>query len=305
MKPLSIQLSLLLQNAMKIINKERYSEAIQAQEIGERIFGPKTAYILDSSIHMSSKSVTAISTVLGYYEWEYDIIRLFYKQIMLLSKKYGINYKDIFQFCFCHEVGHAREQRMFQEIGYFPNKFKIFREGVIVKIESEKYVLTSFKVSGKEFFDVFSCGILDFAVNCELSKNHMINEIVRPMIFDSSAQPMQTEVPRHFMVLESLLLLPHNIDIYEHGGLLEDEKRRFAESQKAIVGDKWDTALKILRTIEYPNPKKSVNTIIDMFNNILGIQASLGFEEKREYLFRDYSTVPTYWDKDKYRVITL
>jgi hypothetical protein len=305
MKPLSVQLSLLLQNAKKTINKNLYSEAVEAQKIGKRIFGLKTLYLLDSSVQKSSESITSISTVLGYYEWEYDILRLFYKHIRVLSEKYGLNYKAIFQFCLCHEVGHAKEQRMFEGIGYFPNKFKMFPEGVIVEIESTKYHLTSFQVSGKQFWDVFSCGILDFAINKELSKNRMINELSRSMILDTSAQQTQIEGARQTRILESLLLLPHNIDIHQHGELLEDEKRRFEESQKAIVGDKWDSALDILRDIEYSNPENTLNKIIEMFNKILGINAFLSFPIDRNSLFRDYSVVPKYWSKDNYRVIFL
>jgi hypothetical protein len=194
---------------------------------------------------------------------------------------------------------------MFERIDYFPNKFRMLPEGVIVEIESVKYALTRFSISGKEFWDVFSCGILDFAINKEMSRNHMINNLTRPITLDTSAPPMQTEIPRNYLVLESLLLLPHNIDTYEHGGLLDDEKHQFMESKKKTVGDKWNSALTMLRNVEYSNPENTLNTIIKMFHNVLGITAFLGFPEDRKYLFRGYPEVPNYWDKDDYRVIFL
>lgn len=306
MKPLTLQLSLLLQNVKKTANKDLCSETARAQEISDRIFGLKIPFILDGeSIPKSSKSITSVSTILGYHEWEYDIMRIFYKKIKSFTEKYRVDYTSVFQFCFCHEVGHAKQQRMFEEIGYFPNKFKMWPEGVIVEIESAKYALTRFSVSGKEFWDVFSCGILDFAINKELSKNLMINKLTRPMALDTSAPPMQAKIPRNYLVLESLLLLPHNIDTYQHGGLLDDEKRQFMESKKETVGDKWNSALTILRNIKYSNPENTLNTIIKMFHDILGIHAFLGFPEDRKYLFRDYPAVPNYWSKDGYRLIFL
>ncbi len=307
MQPLHIQLSLFSQYLKKATAKELFSEASIAQANGERIFGLRIPYLLDGISIKSNKSFTSINTTLGYYQWEYDLLTLYHKRIEALSQKYHVDYKQLFTFCFCHEVGHAKQQRLFESIGYFPNKFKIWPEGVAVEIESTKYLVTEkFPVSSKPFWDAFSCYIQDFAINKVLLQNAMQNELCRPMAFDISAPAISNDVPRQFIVLESLAMLPHDIDVYEHGGLLQDEKRLFVESKKKILGDKWDIAYALLRKIEFAHPESILEVTIKMFKDILGVHASFGYSpQRRSFLFKDYSTVPKYWNKDSYEVLFL
>lgn len=167
MKPLIPSLCLFAQSFKKVAFREfreLYLEALDAQEEAKQIFGVEPPFILDKSRNEE----------LGEYVWRYDVYKIFYKRIKTLCQKYDVDFESIICFCLCHETGHAKEQRLFEEIGFFPNITKTQGEMVLTKIESTNYVLPS-----REFDNIFSCGISDFSINKELAKHNVKNQLAK------------------------------------------------------------------------------------------------------------------------------
>lgn len=309
MQPYYLRLSLLAQKIQKTIHQNWYSEAAEAQEIGKQIFGIEIPFLLDRSgeVRTNKLSPTHIET-LGEYVWQNDVMRIYYNRIKSLCSRYNVNFNSHFLFCFCHEIGHAKEDRLFEEAGYFPNTFRVWRFGIPIKIESNTYDLSAVSLEKKQFFDIFSCGIHDFAIDSELEKHGIKDALSRRFFFDTKKvgynKDVPTDVQRHKLILDSLLLLPKILDIHEHGELSENEQRTMRENYEEIIGEKWDGALKILKNIEILNPQKTVEIMLALFEKILGVHA-ISIEKSSESIFADHPILPRFWNKDSYRIILL
>jgi hypothetical protein len=304
MKPLKLSLALFAQSFKKVAFRELYLESLNAQEEAKQIFGVEVPFILDANKKLDRNNclVSRIEK-LAEYDWHCDANRIFYKRIKILCQKYDVDFNSVIYFCLCHETGHAKEQRLFEEIGFFPNTIRRLPEGVPIKIESTNYVLTS-----RGFYDIFSCGICDFSINEELAKHNIKNQLAKKMFFDTTGlQPVNshTEEEWHKFVLDCLLRLPLVLTVYEHGELNESERRTLKESQEEVIGDKWEKTLLKLKSTEFFNPKSKIDVILELLENILGIPAFLGINQKREILFNRYSTLPKFWNKEGYRVMYL
>ncbi len=184
---------------------------------------------------------------LALYDWHYDVCKVFHKKISILCKIYDVNSESVIRFCVCHETGHAKEQRLFEHIGFFPNQQRRWPEGIPIRIGNENYLLTD-----NTLFDRFTCGMSDFSINEVLSKNNIKNQVAKMIFFDSTNRPSCTEnVEWYKVVLDTLLSLPISLDIYEHCGLDEHQKRILKESQENVVGDKWEKTLSKLKCIDF------------------------------------------------------
>ena len=300
MKPLQLSLSLLAQSFKKLAFRDLFSEALQAQKEAKQIFGIEIPFILNAKkLNRNTFQQSGTQTLAEYDQW-YDANIIYYKIIGALCQKYDVNFKLTFHFCFWHETGHAKEQRLFEEIGFCPNIIKTSHEGVPIKIESSTYLLRNPQIVS----NIFTCGVCDFSINKELKKHNLTNQLSKKVFFDNTGlRPIYKE--QNKTVLDCLLHLPHAIDIYEHGELSEIEKDSLKESQEKVVGDKWEKTLSKLKEIEFSNPKSKTDIILELIKNTLGIKAFLGFGQKREILFRRYSTIPKFWKKERYQVIYL
>jgi hypothetical protein len=286
----------LAENFKKVAFRDRYSEIRAGREEAKQIFGIQVPFILDTNKDLDySNSSMPRTVILGEYKWNYDIIRIFHKRISILSQKYDIDFKSMIYFCFCHEIGHAKEQRLFEEIGFFPNTVCTHPEGIFFKIDSLSYVAKNLN------YNLFIGGICDFSINKELAKHNIKNQLAKKRYFEpTSFQPPSThEEARQNTILDCLLHLPYYIDIYEHGELDEDEKRALQESQETLIGDKWEKTLSELRKIEFFDPKSKIGIILELFENTLGIQAFLNKVEI------SHSRLPKFWTKSDYQIMHL
>jgi len=309
MKPLTLRLSLFAQRLKKVVSRELYSEVIDAQQKAKQIFGIEVPFIVDTKQAINSYAFEALRLEkLAQHYWQYDVAKVFHKKIGFLCKEYSIDFKSVILFCVCHETGHAKEQRLFEEIGFFPNTFRILPEGVPITIESSDYVLSSHRIGEMEYHEVFSFGIRDFSINKELAKHNIRNELAKKGFFGNRGLKdfnVSTREQWHNYVLDHLLLLPLTIDVYEHGGLCEEEKRVLREAQEKVIGDKWEKALSKLSCIEFFSPKSKRDITMELFKNTLGVPAFLGCHQDRKILFRNYSSIPKYWNKKAYQVMYL
>ncbi|MCW4010712.1 MAG: hypothetical protein NWF05_08850 [Candidatus Bathyarchaeota archaeon] len=211
-------------------------ELAHAQEKAKQIFGLKVPFFLDGRVEAFSNINSVMRGIeLADHDWHYDINRIFYKRIVNLSKRYEVDFPSAIRFCICHETGHAKEERLFEEAGFFPYQ-KGFMGGVPIEVDSTKYVL-----GDANFYDSFSCGICDFSVNAELAKNGVVNPVSRRIFFDAPEQKAPTPETKqqwHKVLFDSLCALPHVLNVYEHGELTKDEKAGLKESQERIIGVK-------------------------------------------------------------------
>lgn len=302
MKPLTLNLSLLIQSFKKVAFRHLYSESFEAQKEAKKFFGIEVPLILDTR-HKLEWDTLLVSKAVGLaeYDWHYDVNRVFHKKISTLCEKYDVDFELVICFCICHETGHAKEQRLFEEIGFFPNTMKRLPNGVCLKIENAMYLTTNHSL-----YDRFSCGISDFSINELLSEHNIKNQLAKKIFLDTTNQsPNAQREERSILVLDTLLHLPIVLDIYEHSDLDENQKRILKESQENIVGDKWEQTLSTLRRINFFDPLSTIETKIDLFKKTLGISAFLGSKEKSETLFSHYSTLPKFWNKKEYRVMYL
>jgi len=311
MKPLRLSLSLSAQVFKRIRDRDLYAEAYEAQKIGKQIFGIEVPFLLKGDIEPESATLTSQIGKLGEHDWRYDVITVFHNRIRSLCAKHKIDFNSVFLFSFCHEVGHAKEQRLFEEVGFYPNTFKVPPQGILIKIESKEYCLRSLPIAGKEFYDIFSCGIQDFAINKELAKHGIRNKIAKKVFFSpdddshllSQSPSICTELQKGNLIIERLSLLPIVIDIYENGELTENEKINLKAAQKEIMGNKWETTLSLLREIEFFNPRRTKEITLELFNKTLEVPAWLGPCYRDSFGKR--STIPRFWNKDCYEVIRL
>jgi hypothetical protein len=282
MKPLSLSLSLAIQSCKRIVNKE-YSKAFNAQDIAKQIFGIKLPFVLEEKAELSyGAPFGSVNAILGEYYWQKDIERIYCRRIRTFCEKYELDYNSVIQFCLCHETGHAKEQRLFEEIDFFPNTIT-WR------------------------YHPFISGICDYSVNKELLKNDIKNPFERKAFLDKETLRtvfVNTKEAKDNFHFNSLLNLPYNIDAYEHGGLSDDEKIGFKESQEKEIGDKWEKALSKLRSIDFFEPKSKLDIILDLYNEILEIPVPL-CKVKTEILRLKFQTIPKFWRKSTYNVIFL
>lgn len=302
MKPLTLNLSLLVQSFKKVAFRDLYSESLEAQKEAKKFFGIEVPFILDTRHKLEWETLLVSKAVgLAEYDWHYDVNRVFHKKISTVCEKYNVDFDSVIRFCICHETAHAKEQRLCEEIGFFPNTTRHLPEGVRLKIENATYLTTNHSL-----YDRFSCGISDFSINELLSEHDIKNQLAKKIFFGTKEQtPNAQREERYRLVLDTLLYLPIVLDIYEHGDLDEDQKRTLKESQESIVGDKWKQTRSILRHIDFFDPRSKIEARIELFKKTLGISAFLGNKEKSKRLFSCYSTLPKFWNKKEYQVMYL
>jgi hypothetical protein len=246
----------------KVTDKELDSELLKGQDEAERILGIKIRFILDGT--MSNEHALIRGQKLATYLWYNDANMLFHKVIEILCQKYNVDFNSVLCYCLCHETGHAKEQRLFQEISYFPY------------MTINQHVKPILRNNG--FYSTFSNGICDFSINQELAKHNIINKLAKPVFFDTTGLKEYTSRFRDELELKltNLLSLPYVLDAYEHSGLNESERRALKESQ-TIVADYWDRTLSSLQSIKFFEPESKINITIKLLKELLGVEAFLQF----------------------------
>jgi hypothetical protein len=289
MKPLNFNLTLFAQHLKKVTDKELYSELLKGQEEAERIWGIKVPFILDGT--MSNEHTLIRGQKLAAHLWYNDANTIFHKGIEILCQKYNVDFNSVLCYCLCHETGHAKEQRLFQEIGYFPFMTRSLPLKPILR--------------NNGFYSTFSNGICDFSINQELANQNIINKLAKPMFFDTTGLKEYTSRFRDEseLKLTCLLSLPYVLDVYEHSGLNESERRALKESQ-TVMADYWDRTLSSLQSIKFFDPESKINITIELLKELLGVEAFLEFEDSKILLNR-YPTLPKFWNKEAYRIMKL
>jgi len=277
--------------------------ARDAQETGKQIFGLSVPYILDGSDVRANLSEETNIETLGNYDFKNDIVRIFHKRIHSFCKMYGMNFDAAFLHVFCHEVGHSKEVRIFEEAGIFPYRFNVFNFGCHIKIDSQIYDLNSIRIGGRMFYELFMFGIQDYCVNRKIQEFGIRNPLSRTRFLNLPRiqENELTEAQRHELVRRSLLLLPYNIDAYTNGGLTTAEMNVLEEFHEKLVGKKWKLAFSIMKDLEFGAAEKYVSVLCRLFESILDLHV-FQRKEKSSSLFARYKIIPKFWKKSSYRV---
>jgi hypothetical protein len=303
----NLRATLFAESCKKVIFRARYSEALKAQDVARQIFGIQVRFILDNEKILSgdASTLTTINEKYGEYYWVNDTYKIYYKKIKIFCLKHNVDYRSMIRFCLCHEVGHGKDERLFEEIGFFPHTIRMPSKGAI-KIETKAYSDPDIR----KFYHRFIGGIFDFSVNKELLKYEMKNPFEKSAFSDKETGKIFKPKfdTKELGVLDSLLNLPLNLDTYEHGGLEEGEKKVLKEAQPKVVVNKWEKALSTLRSIDFFDPNSKVRVIIELLEEILGIQTYLTITEL-ENLLSDYQIkyrrLPKFWSKESYEVLRI
>ena len=285
---------------------EGYVEAGNSQKLAKQIFGIKVPFVLDNKEELVyTSSPASVNTTWAEYNWLTDVEKIFSKKIYTFCRKHSVDFESMICFCLCHETGHAKEQRLFEESGFFPIALPI---EVYAKIESTNYVFTR-----SELLRMFMGGIFDFSVNKELLKNNLKNpfarkayldkETLRTSEFTTKKEGYSSDLRYRYLILN----LPLVLDLYEHGGLNESERRTLKENQEKEIGDKWEKTLLKLKSIEFFDAKSKRDIMLELFENTLGIQHAylVSNVNRKNLLPTGYSELPKFWNKDSYCVMHL
>jgi hypothetical protein len=243
-----------------------------------------------------------VNTTWAEYNLTTDVEKLYSKKINTFCQKHSVDFESMICFCLCHETGHAKEQRLFEEISFFP---------MALPIEVHANVgLTNYVFARSELFRIFMGGIFDFSINKELFKNNLKNPFERKAYLDKETRRTVnhiTKANQHDFLKYSLLNLPFNLDTYEYGGLDEVDKEDLKQTQEKVIGDKWEKTLLKLKSIEFFDAKSKRDIMLELFENILGLNVSLVSNANRKNLLRrtGYSELPKFWNKDNYQVMVL
>jgi hypothetical protein len=273
---------------------------MQTKKITKKIFGIKMPFNFNSKISDNFQQ-TGYETLGSYVGWT-DSITIFHKIIYGLCKKYNSDYKSVLQFTLIHETGHAKENRLFDEIGFFSDCLYTKKITIPAQINSTIYQIQREKVR-----DTFLSGVYDFSVNEELKKNQTFDLKSHKVYFGRQNTIIKScSKTRTEEILDCLLNLPNKLDMYEHGDLNEQEKITLKESQKKVIGEQWETTLDSLNKIDFFNPELKLAIILELLKNTIGIQAKfvrLNIEE----IFKDNSepAIPNIYKKKYYRVLYL
>jgi hypothetical protein len=281
MRPLKLSISIIAQNYNKLSSKE-YSEAYSSSEIAKQIFGLKVPFLLDQQAELEySARYGAVNATPAEYYWTLDYARIYSRRIKTLCKKYELDCNLFTQFCLCHEMGHAREQRLFEEIGFFPNTIN-------------------------KPYHLFIAGICDYSINKELLKHGLKNPFERRAFLDKDTQrsaSITTKAERDELHFNLLLNLPLTLDVYDYGGLTNEEKAGLKEGYEKLIGNKWEKAHTKLRQIDFFNAESKLDTIVELYGEILEQYLELRRENTR--LLRLRNPLPDFWHKSAYNVLIL
>lgn len=302
----AIKVRLIWQRLRIKLGDEIGKKALRAQEKGERIFGIHIPFLLEEDFIPQDFARQTYIGMLGNYDFKNDVIQIYSKALKDLCKRYSINFDSAFLHIFCHELGHAREARIFEEASIFPYRFKIIPTQMRIMLGSRSYELNNIRIGRKDFYEVFMFGVRDYGIEKELKKYGIENPL--PKISVWALQNIQknglTEEQRNRLVIELLLLLPYYVCVYAHGRLTESEREFMEGYFKDLIGDKWKFALKTMNNLEFGSPKKYVSVVCKLFERVLELHVFLGWEKNKE-LFRRYKTIPQFWSKNSYQVFYL
>ena len=126
------------------------------------ILRPPTAIASDLYYLVGSaneEEFLSVSERLGEYNYYEDNITIYINKIQYLTKKYKLNIEKMINYSICHEYGHAKQARIFEEQQYFPNLIGKYRKRV--------YDLEGRKIFPKDLHQ-FITNLLDFCINKEL-----------------------------------------------------------------------------------------------------------------------------------------
>jgi hypothetical protein len=303
MTTLETKLRLAVQRIQERFGNLLLKKARSAEERGEQIFGLRVPFILDrSEMPAGFSNQTQIQT-LANYDFKIDLLRIFYRRINSVCEMYDLDCDMAFLHVFCHELGHSKEARLFEEAAIFPYRFNFFSFGCPVRIDSQTHDLNSINISGRRFYELFMFGIQDYCVNKKLQESGIKNPLSKTCILSLPEIQMNelTSEQRHELVIRSLLLLPHNVDIYTNGGLRASEMEMLKGFHEKLVGAKWDLASDIMKDLEFGVQEKYVSVLRELFEGILETHVFQRWQ-KSSNLFATYKTIPGFWRKNRYRV---
>jgi len=299
-----IRLRLAWQDLKKRFDSKLWTKILSAKTMGERIFGIKSTLLLEKK-PLSDLLLPTYTETLGKYDFVNDIIQIYYKRIESHCEKLHIDADSVLLNTICHEIGHAKEARLFEKENLFPYRFNVFQGNFPIIINSRSFDLNRIWL-GKDFYKIFLIGIQDYAIDAELRKNNIETPLSHIEVQNiPEIQKLNVEKEQwDRLCLETLLLLSHRVNLFANGGLIEQEKKKLEKYNKAIVGDKWNFTVETMKRLEHNSLRNYPDVLCKLFEENLGLKIFQKMENSKT-IFDCYKNKPELWTSDNYRVFYL
>jgi len=231
----------------------------------------------------------SVSEPLGEYNYYEDNIAIYINKIQYLTKKYELNIEKMINYSVCHEYGHAKQARIFEEQQFFPIMIGKYRKCV--------YDFERIKISSEDFHQ-FITNLLDFCINKELKNFEIVDPAVKIAL--DYLEPSGPEEYVQFILTKNL---PKHIGYYEFSGLSESERNDMKSRIVNHVGEKWDYTCEIMRSLEFSNVENYIKKQSKLIEYLLK-QRVYYKELSSEEIFRGRNR-PTFWNKTSYFVTVI
>ena len=267
------------------MNLHKYNLLKNAEEKAATIFR------LDVPLIINEKSLPKkpISEQMGYYDCYKDKIILYINKIQQVASMFNLNLGKMVTHCVCHEFGHAKQARLFEDNQVC--HWKIHKDPLCrIEIESVRIAVKL------EEINLVNNWLQDFCIDRELYRHGIPNALAKLMIKD-----LELTGPEEIVTYVRMKSLPRNITLYEFGDLSDSEKNYIETTIKDSIGKDWDTAYNIMKSLEL--------TEIDAYRNVIKIFIETIFRQNAYYLPITRDRIfegrdrPSFWSETQYDVL--
>ena len=127
----TVKLRLAFQSLLRRLNNRLWTKILLAKTKGESIFEIQATLLLEKTPLHDFNAATYTET-LGRYDIVDDIEIIYSKRIDEYCKKSRLDSDAVLLNTVCHEIGHAKETRLFEKAQFFRQRFKVFQGNFII-----------------------------------------------------------------------------------------------------------------------------------------------------------------------------
>jgi hypothetical protein len=257
--------------------------------MGERVFGVRPEPKTDRSTEIGNPS---------RYDFEYDTLTVFTNAVEKASTE-GLDTGEVVKYSVAHECGHAAEARAFASAGLFPFRAQISRSSAVA-VEGARIPMSRLSPQLQWLLN----SLLEFGVNQRLLDvlglkdklaSRRISELSQPR------PPPADTVERAMRVIDGMFGLAFDVDLHEHGSLVEEERQLIEEAVTSPVGRRrWLAGLNAIRNRSYGDALGYKKMVERYFDGVLGVRVSFVSIDRSQL-----GVLPNFWEGRSYEVLSL
>ena len=250
-----------------------------------KIFQIKVPMIIDEKPLPNKPSLEQM----GYYDCYKDRVVIYINKIQQVVSTFGLELEKMITSVVCHEIGHAKQARIFEDNQVCPWIIQKHRK-CCVKLEGVEIPL---KITDISFVNNW---VQDFCVNKELFDCGIADISVKVRVKD-----LKLEGPRDIVSYVRMKHLPMDITLYEFGGLSDSERERLKQTIKNCISEKWDTTYDLMKSLHFAGINEYLEVIETLIADIFGQKTC--FLPKDSRLIFEGKNRPSFWNKNNYNVL--